>query len=133
MSQANVEIVKQGIDAYNRRDIDAYIALTTSDFEMFPALDRTVEARSYRGHEGIETHIRDIGETWAEFRLLPEEWRDLGDRVLMLGRVQGRGRGSSVPVDAHVGFVVDFRGGMLSRVRSFLDRDEALRAAGLSE
>src|SRR5271154_6666067 len=74
MSQANVEIVRQAIDTYNRRDIDAYIALTTSDFELFPALDRTVESRSYRGHEGIETHLRDIGETWAEFRLLPEEW-----------------------------------------------------------
>ena len=133
MSQANVEIVKRGIDAYNRRDFDAYIALATSDFEMFPALDRTVEAHSYRGHEGIETHIGDIGETWAELRLLPEEWRDLGDRVLMLGRAQGRGRGSSVPVDAQVGFVVDFRDGKMSRVRSFLDRDEALRAAGLSE
>src|SRR5271170_1341405 len=67
MSQANVEIVKQAIDAYNRRDIDAYIALTTSDFELFPALDRTVEARSYRGHEGIETHLRDIGETGRNF------------------------------------------------------------------
>ncbi len=128
-----MEILKQAIDAYNRRDIDSYIALTTSDLELFPALDRTVEARSYRGHEGIETHLRDIGETWAEFRLLPEEWRDLGDWVLMLGRVQGRGRGSSVPVDSHVGFVIDFRRGKLSRVRSFLDRDEALRAAGLSE
>jgi ketosteroid isomerase-like protein len=133
MSQENVEIVKRGIDAYNRRDFDAYIALTTSDFELFPAMDRTVEARSYWGHEGIETYLADIGEAWAELRLLPEEWRDLGGRVLMPGRAQGRGRGSSVPVDAHVGFLVDFRDGKMSRVLAFLDHGEALRAAGLSE
>ena len=133
MSQANVEIVKQAIDAYNRRDIDAYIALTTSDFELFPALDRTVEAVSYRGREGIETHLGTLHDTWEEFHVLGDEFRDLDDRVLVLGRVEARGRGSGVQVDAHAGFVIDLRGGKMSRIRSFLDHDEALRAAGLAE
>jgi ketosteroid isomerase-like protein len=132
MSQANVEIVKRGIDAYNRRDIDAFADLTTADFEWFPALDRTVEARSYRGREGIETYLGDIRNTWEELHVLSDEIRDLGDRVLVLGRVEGRGRGSGVQVDAPVGFVLDFRGVKVSRVRAYLDQGEALRVAGLS-
>jgi ketosteroid isomerase-like protein len=49
MSQANVEIVKRATDAFNRRDVDVFDDLTTSDFEWFPAMDRLVEAGSYRG------------------------------------------------------------------------------------
>lgn len=65
--------------------------------------------------------------------MLAEEFRDLGDRVLVLGRMEGRGRGSGVPVDAPLGFIYDFRGIKVSRARVYLNHGEALRAAGLSE
>jgi ketosteroid isomerase-like protein len=53
--------------------------------------------------------------------------------VVMLGRLEGRGVGSGVPVDAALGMVFDLRGGMISRIRGYLDHAEALRAAGLPE
>ena len=133
MSGENVELVERAIDAYNRGDIGTYADLTTTDFELFPALERTVEARSYRGREGVETHFGAIRDTWEELRIVGDEFRDLGDRVLVLGWVEGRGRGSGVEVDAPAGFVIDLRGGKMSRIRAYLDHDEALRAAGLSE
>ena len=51
----------------------------------------------------------------------------------MLGRLEGRGMGSGVPIEASLGMVFDFRGGAIARIRGFLDHAEALRAAGLSE
>ena len=133
MSEANVEIVKQGIDAFNRRDIDGWADVITSDFEYYPAMDRLVEGGSYRGREGIEAYFEAVSGTWEEFQLLPDEVRDLGDRVLWLGRVEGRGRSSGVEVDTPLGAVIEFRGGKMSRVRGYLDHGEALRAAGLSQ
>ena len=65
--------------------------------------------------------------------MVGDEFRDLGDRVLLLGRTEGRGRGSGVQVDSPIGVVFDFRDGKMSRVRAYLDHGEALRAAGLSE
>ena len=53
--------------------------------------------------------------------------------MLVLGRTEGRGRGSGVPVDAPYAAIYDFRDGKISRARGFLDHDEALRAAGLTE
>ena len=75
MSQANVEVVKRGIDAFNRRDVDAFAEVTTVDFEMFPALARIVEGGSYRGREGIDTYFRDLGDTWEEVRIFGDEFR----------------------------------------------------------
>jgi ketosteroid isomerase-like protein len=53
--------------------------------------------------------------------------------VLWLGRAEARGRSSGVRVDTPLGNVVEFRDRKMSRIRAYLDQDEALRAAGVSE
>jgi ketosteroid isomerase-like protein len=133
VSQAtNVEIVKRAFDAYNRRDVGAMVELTTSDFEWFTVMG-AVEGEVFRGPEGIETYIRNLSDTWEELRVIAHELRDLGDCVLGLGRIEGQGRGSGVPVHGPLGIIVDVRGGKLSRLRSYRDHGDALRAAGLAE
>jgi ketosteroid isomerase-like protein len=89
MSQSNVAVVKRVIDAYNRRDLDAFDELLTPDYEWFPALVRGVEGGSYRGREGVEKYFAEVRDTWEENRTVPDEFRDLDDRVLMLGRMEG--------------------------------------------
>jgi ketosteroid isomerase-like protein len=133
MSQANVEIAKRVVDAFNRRDVEGFFALAVPDFEWFPAMAGTVEGGGYRGREGIEAYLADIGEAWEEYRVLAEEFRDLDDRVVMLGRIEGRGRGSRAWIDSPTGTIFEFLGGKMSRLRTYLDHGEALRAAGLAE
>jgi ketosteroid isomerase-like protein len=131
--EANVEIVKRGIDAFNRRDVNVLADLTTPDFEWFPALPGTVEGDGYRGREGIEAYFDEIRSTWDGLRVCGDGFRDLGDTVLVLGRTEGRGRASGVQVDAPLGIVFDFRGDKVARARTYLDHSAALRAAGLAE
>jgi ketosteroid isomerase-like protein len=134
MSEANVEIAKRAIDAFNRRELgDAYDELFTPDHEWFAALVGAFEGGSFRGREGMEAYAELRSEAWEELRVLPAEFRDLGDRVICLGRMEGRGRGSGVRVEAPLGAVFEFRDGKISRMRAFLDHGEALRAAGLPE
>lgn len=133
MSLENVELVKVLMDAINRRDIDTLAGMTIPDFEWFPVFAARVEGDVYRGREGIEAFLGEVDETWEEFRPVPEEYRDLGDRVLALGRLRTRGRASGAPSDSPWGGVYDLRDGKVSRIRTFLDHDEALRAAGVGE
>jgi len=135
MSRDKVDVAKRMLDAYNRRDVDGLFAeLATADFEWYPAIVRALDGGGgYRGREGVEKFAADTRENWEELQALPEEFRDLGDRVLVLGRLKGRGKGSGVPVDAPIANILDFRGGRIWRCRVFLDRAEGLRAAGLSE
>ena len=134
MSRDKVDVARRATDAFNRRDFDgAFAELGTPDFEWYPAITRALDGGGgYRGREGVEKYAADIRENWEELQALPEEFRDLGDRVLVLGRMKGRGKGSGVPVDSPWGGIFDFRGGRISGIRTFLDHDEALRAAGLS-
>src|SRR5439155_22573127 len=118
MSEENVEIAKQAMDAFMRRDLDAYDDLFTQDFEWFPARPSAVEGGGYLGRGGIEKYFGEINDIcarkvfvffsrlsvrWEEFRVIAEDYRDLGGRLLMLGRIEGRGRGSGVQVDAQLG------------------------------
>ncbi len=92
MSQESVEAGSRMMDAFNRRDIDAFVEPTTADFEWFPALGMAVEGSSFRGREGVEGYFEALHATWEEVRLVAEEVRDLGESVLWLGRIKGRGR-----------------------------------------
>ena len=53
--------------------------------------------------------------------------------MLLLGRLEGRGRGSGAAVDSPLGMAFDLRDGGISRIRGYLNHDEALRAVGLLE
>jgi ketosteroid isomerase-like protein len=76
----------------------------------------------------------DIPESIEGFRATPEEFTDLGDdRVLLVGRFEGRGRISGVDVDLRVASVYEIRGGMVTTVRDYARREQALEAAGLGD
>jgi ketosteroid isomerase-like protein len=126
-----VEVAKRGTDAFNRRDADAILDLVTPDCVVSSQL---LDARAdYEGREGLERFYAMLDESWDDFQSVIGEYRDLGDRVLALGRNYGRGKGSGVRIDGPSAAVFDFRDGKISRIRLFLDHGEALRAAGLED
>ena len=131
MSEANVEIARRVTDAYNRRDVDTVFAeLATPDFEWWPALTKPYVGGCYRGREGAERFAADTRENWEELQSVAEEYRDLGDRVLLLGRLKGRGKGSGVPLDQPYAVIFDSRSDRTWRFRAYFDRAEALKAVG---
>jgi ketosteroid isomerase-like protein len=132
MSQENVEIIKRVVDAFNARDVEAYAAFMAPDVEWFTAMG-AVEGEIFRGRSGIDAYFGRMTEAWEEFRGVADEHRDLGDSVIILGRVHARGRASSVQIDGPWACLFDFRGQKISRIRVFLDHAEARRAAGLAE
>jgi ketosteroid isomerase-like protein len=74
-----------------------------------------------------------VEQSWEGLRWEVEEVCDGEDWVLALGRIRGRGRGSGVDIDAHGGWLARFRDGLITRFQTFSERDQALKAAGLSE
>jgi ketosteroid isomerase-like protein len=76
--------------------------------------------------------------SWAESfeRLTQElvELRDVGDgRVLAEFIQRGWSAGSDVPVELPTWSLMTLRDGELTRMELFMNRDDALEAAGLSE
>jgi ketosteroid isomerase-like protein len=135
MSEANVEAFRRAVDAYNRRDIDAFLEIFDPMVETHP-LNLAMfgqAATVYRGHDGIRRFIRDVDEVLPEMQVEPVEIRDLGERIFASGRLHARGRASGAESESPVSWLVDFKNGRVIRMRDYLTRAEALEAAGLSE
>jgi len=124
-----VETAKRAMDGYNTRDLD--YELLTPDFEWTTAM-AGVENEVMRGREGVDSYYESLDAVWERVRVFGGEWRDFGDRALWLGQMEGRGRGSGATVVSPAASLYEFRDGRISRIRSFLDHGEALRAAGLA-
>ena len=132
MAQADIDLVKRAIAAFNAGESDAFAALTTSDFEWIPSMS-PIEARRFEGADGVRRYFSALQDAWERFDVVPESFREHHDGVLLLGRLEGRGRGSGAAVDSPLGMAFDVRDGGISRIRGYLNHDEALRAVGLLE
>jgi len=134
-----VEVVRRLIDAWNHGERERAVPLErVAPFldtgVVFDATRRIINPRTYAGIEGIRAMITERDEVWAEFRMVPDEFVDTGDRVVAIGRWIARGKGSGVEVDQPIADVFTLQGGRVVRCEiGFSDRAEALEAAGLSE
>jgi ketosteroid isomerase-like protein len=132
VSQENVDVVRKAFEAWNAGDLDGIIQLITPDAEFIP-LRVQLEGDAYRGPEGIRQFARDAANEWEFLRISSDQFRDLGERVLMLGHFDGRGRGSRMDIRFPVGWVARLSGGKIAHLRTYSDPQQALEAAGLVE
>ncbi len=135
MSEENVDAWRRAIDAYNRENTEGAVEIYDPDVEWRPAVQRLLggDTAVYRGRRGVRKFLQELDEAFAEIRIEIAEARDLGDQALFLGRFSGRGRESRAETSSPIAYLVDFRNGKVTGVVSYLDHQEALEAAGLSE
>ena len=134
MSQENVEIVWQAIAASTAQppDLETVYALYDADHVM--TTDWGVEQKTYRGAPGFVEAIADLDAAWHEWRQEVDDVLDAGEKgIVVLLRLRARGRESGVPVDQPWAMAITLRDGKLVTSHTFLDRSDALKAAGLVE
>jgi ketosteroid isomerase-like protein len=133
MSEENLDLVRRGLDAYQRRDVQGMCDVAHAQCELFTFTVGVVEAQPFVGHAGIANWMSQELEPWEEWRLEPGEIREVGERVLVRTTVTARGQGSSVKLTADAGVVFEFQDGRIMRLWSYLNWNDALEAVGLSE
>jgi ketosteroid isomerase-like protein len=132
MSEANVEIVQRGWDAWLRGDLpglfsdfDPEVVWDTSHFHDWPE-------SAYHGIEGLERFLTEWLDVWADYEVDIEQVIAAPDgRVVTLLRQRGRGRDSGIPMEMASASIATLRDGKVTRLDNYEDRGEALRAVGL--
>jgi ketosteroid isomerase-like protein len=126
----NVEVFRAAMDAINRGDAEALVALCHPE-GLVQALRSPVEG-AYEGREGARRFVVDNRENFASFRADYPDLHTLEDgRVLAIGRVYIRGRASEIETDVASAGIAVIRDGLLYRWWDYGDAEEARRAAGL--
>ena len=132
MSRENVEIVRDGFEAWDRHDYEAAASHFSPDVEI-DVTDRVLNPAIYSGLDGAMRFRDEIAETWDEFHVEIEDLVSAGDEVVVLVRSSGLGRASGAQVDSRAAWVAAVREQRITRLRLYRDRSRALAAVGLSE
>ena len=132
MSRENVEIVRNGFEAWDRHDYQEAASHFSPDVEI-DVTDRVLNPAIYRGLDGAMRFRDEIAETWDEFHVEIEDVLSAGDEVVVLVRSSGLGRASGAQVDSRAAWVAAVREQRITRLRLYRDRSRALAAVGLSE
>jgi ketosteroid isomerase-like protein len=133
MSQENVELLGRISDAWNRGDSETLAKLLDAHLDPQFELDTLDPGQVYRGPTGPLDLMAEIGETRDRYALEAEDIIDLGQHVLVVARMSGRGTGSGVPIEQSIFLLWRFEGATAVAAKAFASRGEALEAAGLSE
>jgi ketosteroid isomerase-like protein len=123
-------LVEQSRDAYNDRDPEAWVAVWNADSEWHPFLTAREEGDpGYHGHNGIRAWFEDVDEMFSEIRVELDQLREIGDKLLVLGRMTAKRRGSGGEVESDVGWVFEPKGERLQRGWAYGSHEQAERAA----
>jgi ketosteroid isomerase-like protein len=131
MSQENVEIVRRSLEAYQAGDLTA--AVVDVDPEVEFDLTFRPGGRIFRGHDGIAEGTRTWTGAFEGWSFEVEDVVDAGDQVLVRMRESGRGKASGIKIDQVVFNVLRLRHGKVVHWKLYINRAEALEAAGLRE
>jgi ketosteroid isomerase-like protein len=152
MASEKLEIVRRFVSPMIARDLVPIFAdetqrsavastvepLLDPEYEFFAATSGMAAVDvNYRGRrEALEGFITAWGEwlsAWDAFVIELEEIRELQDgRVLVLTRSRSRSKGAGLEINGEDGLIFRVDNDRIVRFEQYLDRNEALEAAGIS-
>ena len=133
MSQENTELLRRAVDAFNRRDVDDFLAYTDPEIEFTP-YERAVEGLGpYRGHEGVRAWWQNSFEAFPDLTAELHEVRGHGDKTVARGRLFGTGAGSGAAFERMLWLAHKWHDGKTVWWYAFEDEADALKAVALEE
>jgi len=133
MSEANVELVRQAYEAFQRDGIDGILPFLDEKIEWRNPEDSPI-AGIWHGHEGVRDWFAQASEAFGEMTFAPDEfWQVSEGRVLVLLHFGLTGAGSGVQMDVPFAHLIEIKAGHVMTLRMYSDQRKALEAAGLSE
>ena len=95
MSQENVDLYYRAVDAIDRHDLSALLALMDDEVDAVPRI--VAMEGGLQGHEGIRRWWDEWFATFPDYSIEVVEARDVGDVVIASLRTSGRGASRTVP------------------------------------
>ena len=126
--QANVEICRRMLQAFNREGIEGVMPYFTDDVEVY---DPDLPAGRYRGLDAARKVIEQLISGFVKVEVRDFELLPAGDRVVALIHTRARGDRDDLQIEMRDAHTMTFRDGKIAYWRLYLDQGEALADAGL--
>jgi uncharacterized protein len=130
MSEENVVLLRAVYAEWAKGNFRAGRELLDPEIELHPLFPG---AASYHGRQDFLAYVERWLESWDEYRIIPEEFIEAGDQVVVIYRAVGRGKSSGIELDSRFGHIWTILDGSAVRIEMFSSPADALEAAGVQE
>src|SRR5687768_739234 len=124
------EMIRRAFEAWNEGDFESWLADAHPDAEYRPGIvvgPAEGEPIVYRGREELLRFFTEWHSAWG-MKISAEEFEQVGEWTLVLGRVQFRGVQSGATAEQETGWIMQAEDGRVRRIASY-PTHEAARAA----
>ena len=91
------------------------------------------DVRVYHGLEDFKEYVASWLEMFDDLRFENHDFIDLGDEVIAVTHLLGRGRETGADVRGAYVFLFKFRDGLIVQGREYATKEQALEASGLEQ
>lgn len=124
-----LETARAGVEAYQRGDIEAVVALIHEEGEIFlpPELPNS---GTYRGRDGFLTWLAHWLDAWEDFSIELRDPKPVGQRhVVATMHQSGRGKGSGIAVEMDIAYMWEVRDGKIAAMHLYGSTEKAVLVA----
>lgn len=119
--------------ASERRYMRKVEPLLHEDFEMFPAHSPGESRTTVVGVEAYAAALREVMGAFTRFRIVPESFVDLGERIVVIAALEGVMIEGSIEFSGTGGAIIEVQGGQIRRISEYDSRPALLAAADITE
>jgi ketosteroid isomerase-like protein len=130
VSQRNIEAVEHLFEGWAQGDRPGRSDLLDPNIEYVNP-DGAIEPGVRKGIEAFMAVMDSVFEAWTFWRMYPERFVDIADKVAVVIRYEAQARSSGITVDGRESALLTLRDGKIVRYEWFHGPDDALKAAGL--
>ena len=129
MSEADVELMREGFAAFAAEGPEGLIRFIHPDFEMTTPAALAAEPDTYCGHDGLRRYFESFYDAMDDIRFELVDIEDLGEgRVMIPTVLRARGLTTGIEVEQELVQVWEVRDGLGRRCHVVATREKARRA-----
>jgi ketosteroid isomerase-like protein len=132
IEERNVKFVLDGYARFNAGEKEAGLWFYSPDAE-YQAAREDPDSAIHRGIDAITRQFQGWLDAYPDLTVEPLEAKASGDQVFLWVRFSGHGAESGIPMEMELAHLITIREGRATRTVEYMDRAEALEAAGLRE
>jgi ketosteroid isomerase-like protein len=132
MSSGFADVVRELSAALSANDPARWVGFLDPEVVQYGTRGGMDQDRVFRGREAVLGYWNEVAEAWESLTYESERLIEAGDVVVAFWHERGRSRRGDLEVELDTATVFRFEGGKIIELRGYLDRDEALRDAGLT-
>ena len=123
MSQENMTVIRGMYESFSKGDVTSVLGQMHQHIEWREAENFIYADRNpYRGPQAVlEGVFMRLASEWADFKVMPEEWLDAGNHIVVLGTYSGRHKESSREVRAQFAHIWGVTHGRVVRFQQYTD------------